>query len=313
MSKFAITGYCCLLMLVTSTVQADKKNPNNDLRFDGAQAKTFKVTDEGSLKLHIFEPEVRTEEPRPVIVFFYGGAWKAGSPKQFEEHCHYLASRGMVAITADYRVSSRQGTKADASVADAKSAIRWVRENYKTLHIDEDRVVAAGGSAGGHLAACTAIIDGFESDQQNLVISSKPNAMVLFNPAVTLAPFNSQQPLPKEKLEQDGGLEFRMGTKPINLSPGHHVVSDLPPTIMFFGTEDFLLDGSKYFHQQMLKAGNRCDLELYDGQSHGFFNYGKSENKYFIETLQATDDFLQSIGYLDGFGNVAAWHADRQR
>ncbi|MBT5017544.1 MAG: hypothetical protein HON04_02240, partial [Planctomicrobium sp.] len=77
MSKFAITGYCCLLMLVTSTVQADKKNPNNDLRFDGAQAKTFKVTEEGSLKLHIFEPEVRTEEPRPVIVFFYGGAWKA--------------------------------------------------------------------------------------------------------------------------------------------------------------------------------------------------------------------------------------------
>jgi len=304
---------CGLLVLLNSTIMAEEKNPNNKLQFDGSRAQTYKVTDEGSLKLHVFEPEVRTKEPRPVIIFFYGGAWKAGSPKQFEQHCRYLASRGMVAITADYRVSSRQGTKADAAVADAKSAVRWLRENFKTLHIDEDRVVAAGGSAGGHLAACTAMIDGFESDDQNLVISSKPNALVLFNPAVTLAPFKGHKPLPKDRAEKDGGLEFRMGTKPINLSPGHHVVSDLAPTIMFFGTEDFLLDGSKYFHEQMLKAGNRCDMKLYDGQSHGFFNYGKSKNKYFIATLQATDEFLQSIGYLKGTGNVEEWLSARQK
>lgn len=293
-------------MLTTGTF-AQRTNPNNDLHFDGAETRTYKVTDQGSLKLHIFEPEARTKEPRPAIVFFFGGGWKSGSPKQFEKHCQYLASRGMVAITADYRVSSRQGTTADKAVMDAKSAIRWVRENFKTLHIDEDRVVAAGGSAGGHLAACTAIIDGFESDHQNLVISSRPNALILFNPAVTLAPFEGQQPLPEDKAKQDGGLKKRMGTDPVNLSPAHHAQANLPPTIMFFGTEDFLIEGAKYFHKQMQAAGNRSELKLYDGEAHGFFNYGRSKNEYFIKTLKETDLFLQSIGYLIGHENVEEW------
>ncbi len=304
-----ITSVLALTLVALSipSSAADSKNPNNDLHFKGSTAEVYKTIDDDVLKIHIFQPSEKSAAPRPAIVFFFGGGWRAGSPKQFEQQCRYLASRGMVAMTADYRVSRKHGTTAKECVQDGKSAIRWVRKNAKRLHIDPNRVAAGGGSAGGHVAACTGVIEGYEELGDDLQISSLPNSMVLFNPAVTLAIFNGQQPLPKDKLAEDGGLEKRMGTDPVNLSPGHHARSGLPPSIMFFGTEDFLLQGSKYFHQQMRKAGNRCDLKLYAGYPHGFFNFGRNKNKPFAQTLTATDEFLQSINYLEGNASVEQW------
>lgn len=62
---------------------------------------TYKKTDQGDLKLHIFYPaDHKVSDRRPAIVFFFGGGWNGGSPTQFYPHCEYLASRGMVAIPA---------------------------------------------------------------------------------------------------------------------------------------------------------------------------------------------------------------------
>ena len=91
-------------------------------------------------------------------MFFFGGAWTQWRPGQFEPQASYLAGRGMVAIRADYRVKNRHRATPADGVEDAKSAIRWVRQNASMLGVDPDRIVAAGGSAGGHLAACTACV-----------------------------------------------------------------------------------------------------------------------------------------------------------
>ena len=56
--------------------------------------------------------------------------------------CKYLATRGMVAMTADYRVSTRNGTKATACVEDGKSAVRWIRKNARKLGVDPAKVAA---------------------------------------------------------------------------------------------------------------------------------------------------------------------------
>ncbi len=48
------------------------------------------------------------------------------------------------------------------------------------------------------------------------------------------------------------------------------------------------------------KYGSRCDLHLYDGQEHGFFNYGRANNRYYSETLVETDKFLASLGWITG-------------
>ena len=120
---------------------------------------------------------------------------RAGNPVQFQKHCEYLAARDMVAMTVDYRVSSRHGVTANQCVADAKSAVRWMRSNADRLGIDRNKIVAAGGSAGGHLAASTAILPDHDDPNDDLSLSAVPNAMALFNPAVVLATIPGEREL----------------------------------------------------------------------------------------------------------------------
>ncbi|MFT5523959.1 MAG: acetyl esterase [Pirellulaceae bacterium] len=267
-------------------------------RLDGSEARVYKKTPQGELQLYIYRPAKGVEPTNSAIVFFFGGGWKSGTPKQFEQHCKYLASRGMVAITADYRVLTRRQTKAKECVADAKSAIRWVRIHAKELGVDPDRVVAGGGSAGGHIAACTGVIDGFDDANDDLKISAKPNAMALFNPAVALAPVEGKLPLRKEV---GPTLPERMGVNPIELSPVHHISKGVPPTVIFHGKGDttVLFESVEWFDGRMKSAGNICVLHGYADQPHGFFNHGRSENIYYDKTIAALDSFLVEHGFLN--------------
>jgi acetyl esterase/lipase len=202
----------------------------------------------------------------------------------------------MVAVSADYRVKTRDGVKPVTCVADAKSCIRWVRENAARLGINPKQIVAAGGSAGGHLAASSAALPRFDEPNESKAVSSVPDALVLFNPVLTLAPIGSVS---------DEGLlgrvtEERLGVPPVELSPVHHVKPGLPPTIIFHGEIDQTvpLASVKIFEQKMREAGNRCELVGYAGQGHGFFNLNRSGGKYHRMTLEATDAFLVSLGFL---------------
>ena len=88
---------------------------------DGAREVVFKQVDGVDLKLWIFEPaNHRQSDKSAAVVFFFGGGWQAGSPGQFVPQARRLSELGMVAIVADYRVSSRNQTKPSAAVADGK-------------------------------------------------------------------------------------------------------------------------------------------------------------------------------------------------
>ncbi len=269
----------------------------------GARAEVYKTIGDTKLSLYVFEPPAGPKTDRPAIVFFFGGGWTGGSPTQFEQQCRYLASRGMVAITADYRVASRHQVKPTACVADAKSAIRWVRVNAARLGIDPKRVAAGGGSAGGHIAAATGTLPDFDETGDDRKISSVPNALVLFNPALVLAELDG--------LDLQGfGTRVpaeRMGTEPRNLSPTHHVKRGTPPTIIFHGRADTTVPfaTAEAFTRVMKAAGNRCELVGYDGQGHGFFNAGRAKGSY-DETVAATDQFLVSLGWLKPRAAAAA-------
>jgi len=264
-----------------------------------ARAEVYKRAGDVELMMYIFDPPGHeARRARPAIVFFFGGGWQSGSPAQFRPQAERLASCGMVAMCADYRVASRHRVTAKDCVEDAKSAIRWVRTNAARLGVDPHRIVAAGGSAGGHLAACTALIPGFEAPNEDLTVSSMPNAMVLFNPALVLAPIPGLESA-REGRRPD--LNARLGTDPVALSPAHHVRSNLPPTIVFHGTADTTVPFStaKLFADLMRQHGNRCELIPFEGAGHGFFNAGRSEHGY-ADTLKATEAFLESLGYLEG-------------
>ena len=288
-----LTLICCFGLI--SEAKGQKEYPPH---IDGAKEVTYKTVDTTKLNLWIFNPEKhKSTDTAPAIVFFFGGGWSAGSPTQFVKHCEYLSARGMVAIVADYRVKSRHGVPAKDCVSDAKSAIRWVRENASEFGIDSNRIAAGGGSAGGHLAAACATLPRFDDENENKSISSKPNALVLFNPALVLAPIDGGEKLSNEKL---AGLEKRMGTKPENMSPYHNVVGKLPPTIIFHGTGDNTVPfmSVELFTKRMHDFDNKCTLVAYQGEPHGFFNYGNKSNAVFVDTVHKMDEFLVSLGYL---------------
>lgn len=290
---------------ISASAQEPQKKPSNyPPQLDGARVEVYKTIGDASLNIYIYNPEDhKPSDKRPVAVFFFGGGWKAGTPKQFEQHCKYLASRGMVAMTADYRVLTRHGTKAKECVADAKSAIRWIRKEAERLGVDPNRLVAGGGSAGGHLAGCTGVLAGFNESNDDLSVSAKPNAMALFNPALVLAQIDGEDPLPASTMPT---LLERMGVAPKELSPCHHVKAGVPPTIIFHGEGDVTVPfkTARQFASAMKKVGNRCELVGYEGQPHGFFNYGRSENKYFNATVRSLDQFLVSLGYLEGDATI---------
>jgi len=261
----------------------------------GARVEIYKQVRDTQLRLYVFEPDLPGTN-RPAIVFFFGGGWHSGTPAQFESHCRHFAARGMVAITADYRVDSRQNVKPADCVADAKSCIRWVRRNAARLGIDPWRIVAAGGSAGGHLAAATATLAGFDEPGEDTSISAVPNALVLFNPALILAPFEG---VGRKGFGAGLGKE-RLGAEPPAISPIHQVKAGIPPTLIQHGMADTTVPYAtvEAFTKVMKKMGNRCELIGYPGQQHGFFNAGRGDDRYFRETLDAADQFLVSLGYL---------------
>jgi acetyl esterase/lipase len=141
------------------------------------------------------------------------------------------------------------------------------------------------------LAACTAVIEGCDATTDDLQVSAKPNAMILFNPALWVAP---DKRMSSEELRRAKSVANRARTSMARVSPLNHASAKQPPTIMFFGTEDDLLRGAEFFKQDSEKAGNTCKLVTYDGQGHGFFNHGK----YRQLTIREMDAFLVGLGWL---------------
>ena len=145
---------------------------------------TYKKVDDKELEMSVFLPEGYDEGNRfPAFVVFHGGSWNAGDPNWHYPDCAYWSGRGMIAVSVGYRLRDKVRVPLEC-VKDAKSAIRFLRKNAASLKVDPDRIVAAGGSAGGQLAAATATLDAKETndDQYDLSISCKPNAVILYNP-----------------------------------------------------------------------------------------------------------------------------------
>jgi acetyl esterase/lipase len=246
----------------------------------------YKTIGDVELKMNIFNPAGwKSSDSRSAVVFFFGGGWMGGSPSQFFPHCQHLASRGMVAMSAEYRVTGQHKTTPRECVIDGKSAIRWVRQHASELGVDPDRIAAGGGSAGGHVAAATGILSGFEEQKEDLAVSSRPDALVLFNPVFDNGPEGYGYERVKEYWK--------------SISPMHNIDSSAPPTVVFLGTKDKLIpvETAQKYKRLMEESGQRCDLHLYEGQPHGFFNYKNRE--YYDKTVVEMDQFLLSLGFLD--------------
>jgi len=243
----------------------------------------YKKVGDRELSLDIFEPAgFQKSDKRACFVAIHGGGWTSGSPRSmyvFADHC---AKLGMVAISVQYRLyKAKTPVTVFECVKDTRAALRHVRAHAAELGIDPEMIIANGASAGGHLAAATAMFDGVDHSDEDMKVSCHPNALVLFSPVIDTS------------LEGYGNA--KIGERWQELSPAHQVRAGLPPTLLFHGDGDTTTPilGARVFAEAMKNAGNRIEFVSPPGAIH---TYMFKDPALHEETLKKMDAFFESLG-----------------
>ena len=281
----------CLLVIVQAAWAQPKPVNTNTVAYLGqhvlqpSRIITYKTVDRQSLRLHIFEPAgFKSQDCRPSFLVVHGGGWVGGDAQSFYPFADHFAQEGWVGISMEYRLVKKQDSSVTVfdCVKDARSAVRYVRSHARELGIDPNKIVVGGGSAGGHLGACTALCQGIDEKGEDISVSCMPDALVLFWPALDTS--------------KDGYGNAICGEHWKEISPLHLVRPGMPPTIVFHGTADRIVPfkGAEAFHDAMFAAGNRCELVVREGGGHGYLMWNL---RLFNEQIRQADQFLASLRY----------------
>jgi acetyl esterase len=302
--RLRLVGVLCGGMLAFSLIAATLRASGEDLaedslagrgeagEFPGSVKYVYKTVDGRKLYLEVFSPDPASYPgKRPAIVWWSGGGWQWGGLGVYERQCAYLASRGMIAVCAEYRYAEWDQHYSVAWAAeDAKSAVRWLRVHATDLRIDPTRVVAAGESSGATIALQTTLSPGFEATGEDLSIASKPDALVLFDPVTNektlLQPFIEKSKLTEEQARK--------------LVPALNLDAELPPTFLSYSDRDFLFDGLEAFSAEASRRNLPVTLEKIGAQPHGFMKV----TPWLEVSLESVDRFLATLGYVEGLPNI---------
>lgn len=287
------------------------------LAFQGADpvSAVYKTTTEGDLTADVYMPpkDLIGDHLLPALIFVHGGGWKAGTRANHHEHSRYFAARGMVVFNLTYRLIPGSGGDIDlfTQVGDIRSAVRWVRAHAASYGIDPERIALVGESAGGHLAACVALIDAFDDPSENPAVSAQPNLAILLNPITDLP----RIPWFSDDAARIGELPLPIDDTPIadpldetihparRLSPLFYAAhANQPPTLFIHGAADSVVPFSQpeSMHHALLSAGHESQLISLPRTDHAFMIPGYGPPDAINTSLRAMDGFLADHGYLEG-------------
>jgi len=253
------------------------------------KAYVYKESNGVSMEIEVYFPHGKqdTEKAVPGLIMFHGGGWGNGTRDMFRYVCNYFASRGLVTATVTYRLATKEekaAMKGDISykrfcITDAKSAIRWYKEHAGELGVDPERIIAGGGSAGGHISLLSTTNPGLNDPNDPKGYDTSVAAYLLFNPALNAGD------------AKDPEVDFLQ-----------QLNADLSPAIAFFGSEDNWLKGWNPAYIELKSLGN-TSLEYWiaPGEGHGFFN----SQPWADITLIAADKFLKKLGLIEGKPTLA--------
>jgi len=245
------------------------------------------------LYLHIFNPpDWKAADKRGAVLLFHGGGWSGGSPDRYVPDAKYWASRGLVGIAGQYRLGGREGTQPPDCVADAKSAVRYLRAHAAELGLDPQKIAVGGESAGAHIAACTGTLPAYNDPKDDLTVSCVPNALLLYFP-------------------------FKMVTTVGNrnkddMSPLHFVTPSTPPTLFIGGEMDDIAPAQRGIDwgNQMKGGTNEFRFFIYRRAHHPSGHQDMTKPGLDNDLIRQTDLFLVSLGFMTGDPTIPPMDAD---
>ncbi|HWT66194.1 MAG TPA: alpha/beta hydrolase [Terracidiphilus sp.] len=226
--------------------------------------------------LTIFSPQPGHENGSAVIVFPGGGYSMLAANLEGRQVADWFAQRGFRAFILTYRLTSN-GYVLPVPLLDARRAVQTVRARARDYHIDPDRIVVIGFSAGGHLAALSGTQPvAVKPDAADPIerVSSRPDALVLVYPWIgAVSSDTSHLSYCKEFHLMDRCEELRAA-----FSPDLYVTKQTPPTfwVHTFDDETVPLEQGLRFYQALVKAGVPSEAHVFPHGSHGS-GFGKGD------------------------------------
>lgn len=254
--------------------------------------KIFKSVEGYKLEAHIFYPDsIKKDEKKPAIVIFHGGGFVLGNPSWAFANARRYADKGMIAVSAQYRLSNfRDITPLDA-IQDAKDLMIWLRTNADSLKVIKDKIAVSGWSVGGQLCATLAV---FVDTLPDLKVNTSPDALILTSPGTGTGGWFTE-------------LLNGADVNPADFSPVDHIRKGLPPTIILQGRDDTVtpLKDVQLFHDRMVAYDNYCEMWIYDNVGHLFTPTWMGDNgwpKPDMEVQKQADlrveEFLVKFGFI---------------
>jgi acetyl esterase/lipase len=248
------------------------------------------------LILDAFYPKQKSKVPRTAILFIHGGGWRTGSRTQHSPLAQRLANLGYVCITPEYRLSTE--ALYPAAVYDIKSAIRWIKANAKTYNIDTAKIVAAGFSAGGELAAFMGATNGlpqFEGTNCNLKYSSTVQAVVDIDGILSFVhPESGEGDDSKRISAATNWFGYSKKDNPVlweQASSLTHAGKHTPPTLFINSSVDRMHAGRTDYIKILDQYNIYSEVKSFEGAPHSFCLF----DPWFEPTIKYIDDFLKKI------------------
>ncbi len=219
--------------------------------------------------LTIFEPHGGAGSGSAVIVLPGGSYSHLAATHEGREIADWFTERGFRAFVLSYRLSSN-GYLLPVPLLDARRAIQTVRGRAQDYHIDPDRIVVIGFSAGGHLAALAAtqpVPGNAEADDPIERASSRPDYLVLGYPWIGAISADTSH-LSYCKLYN---VMDRCEALRVAYSPDLFVTKDTPPTFIFhtFDDQTVPVEQGLRFYEALLKAGVPSEMHIFANGPHG--------------------------------------------
>ncbi|NOQ63652.1 MAG: alpha/beta hydrolase fold domain-containing protein [Methyloprofundus sp.] len=216
-------------------------------------------------KMDLLLPE-RTEldPPRAAAIVMHSGGWVSGERSEMAFIAQWFAEQGLVVINVDYTLATSAEKKWPAQLADVIQGVWWLKENATEYHINPDKILAVGASAGGYLAAMLGqtSVSNFQSG-----VDSEVHGLVCYSAPWDLLNANSAE----QRYYTSLLLSSSTAEALYLASPLYQITRHSPPVLIFHGTEDVLVpfqQSDAACHAYLSKGLESCSLQPLAGCTH---------------------------------------------